>query len=166
MLHLYYSVPCVLGNQHVEHNLFSDQRILIQDSSNVPTGAGVLVDHCVLQEMLEAYRLHDLVLEYLELTIHMDDDLKNNATSRQARYLGSLHVLRDYSVGLAGNGPYSLVALWNAVAKLDNHLSVKQYYLDNLRGVTETRPWHDAGHLLRLLVSDLYSLYVCNQQAR
>lgn len=117
------------------------------------------MDHCLLQELLEGYRLHDLVLEYLQLTIKMDgDSLAKDAAARQARYLSRLGVLKEYSDGgeCASGGVYYLVGLWGSVVKLDPLLKPEECYTENLTGVTQTEYWLYAGHLLRLLVR-----YVC-----
>lgn len=107
--------------------------------------------------MPQSYRLHDLVLEYLQLVIKMDVEqtFVRRASSRQAQYLGRLDVLeRHYSRGetVSTGGIYSLVSLWNSVKKLDPTVDVQARYMESLNGVREVRPWKEAGRLLMKLV--------------
>ncbi|CAM9675009.1 unnamed protein product [Scytosiphon promiscuus] len=131
-----------------------------QHISDVATGACILVSHCLLQDTLENYRLHDLVLEYLQLVIKMDDDqtLAERASSRQARYLGRLDVLEMHvsrGESISNGGLYCLISLWNSVKKLDGRVDVKARYAESLHGVTKIRTWREVAHLLMLL--DNYS---------
>ena len=129
---------------------------LLQDVSDVKTGATVLVDRCLLQVVNEEYRLHDLVLEYLQMAVKMYEGLAKKACSRQARFLSRIEVLRRYSAGqiwLSSVGRYSLVALWSAINKLDESFIVAEFYRASLAGVTEIDDVENAGHLHFLLVS-------------
>ena len=129
---------------------------LLQDVSDVKTGAVFLEDRCLLQVVKEKYRLHDLVLEYLRTAIKMDEDLEIKASSRQARFLSRIEVLRRYSAGdqwSSSGGLYSLVALWTAAKKLDRSLMVEVFYRTSLKGVTEINDVQDVGRLLSHLVS-------------
>lgn len=113
----------------------------LQDITDVSTGAGVLVDRCLLQTTTEGYRLHDLVLEYLQLTISMDGGrLAKKASTRQARYLARVAVFLGYAArgpDVRTGGLYSLVALWNSVKKLDGNINVEECYERSLEGVVE-----------------------------
>lgn len=107
--------------------------------------------------MTENYRLHDLVLEYLQLVMKMNDDrsLARLASSRQARYLRRLDVLKTFhsrGANVRTGGIYSLIALWNSVKKLDCTIDVKEHYLGSLKGVTDIGPWRNVGYLLVMLV--------------
>lgn len=130
----------------------------LQDFSDVPTGANILVDHCLLQNAgTDYYRLHDLVLEYLQLIINMggDETFAQMGSSRQARYLSRLGVLHEYYFGgevVSTGGLYALVALWNSVKKLDGTVDVERYYTGSLNGASEIGPWDEAGKLLNRLV--------------
>ena len=129
---------------------------LLQDVSDVKTGAVFLVDRCLLQVVNEKYRLHDLVLQYLQTGIKMDEDLKIKASSRQARFLSRIEVLRRYSAGDQWSSScrlYSFVALWTAAKKLDQSLIVEEFYRTSLKGVAEIEDVEDAGNLLWHLVS-------------
>ena len=129
---------------------------LLQDVNDVETGADFLVDRCLLQVVNEKYRLHDLVLEYLHMAIKMDEDLKIKASSRQARFLSRIEVLRRYSAGDQWSSScrfYSLVALWTAAKKLDQSLVAEEFYRTSLKGVTKTKDMQNAGHMLFHLVS-------------
>ena len=89
------------------------------------------------------------------MTAKMDDDLARQYSPRQARFLSRIEALRRYSAGdetFSNGGPYSVVALWNAVTNLDRSLSVEECYRKSLRGVTEIEAWGDAGRWLKLLV--------------
>ena len=122
--------------------------------SDVKTGATFLVDRSLLQVVNEKYRLHDLMLEYLQMTVKKE--LGRKASSRQAHFLSRIEVLRRYSIGdqwSSSGDPYSLVALWTAVKKLDRSLIVEELYRTSLKGVTEIEDMQNAGNLLRLLVS-------------
>ena len=124
--------------------------------SDVKIGATDLVDRCLLNFVDEKYRLHDLVLEYLQMATKMDEDLVRKASSRQASFLSRIEVLRRYSVGddtLGGDGRYSLVALWSAVEKLDGSLIAEKFYRESLGGVTKIEDMQNAGRLFKLLVS-------------
>ena len=106
--------------------------------------------------MSEEYRLHDLVLEYLQMAAKLYEELGRKASLRQARFLPRIEVLRRYSVDdkwLSSSGIYSLVALWSVVMKLDRPLLVEEFYRRSLRGVTEIEDMQNAGDLFRLLVS-------------
>ena len=66
--------------------------------------------------------VHDLVLEYLQMTAKIDEDLARQGSPRQARFLSRIEVLRRYSAGdetFSNGGLYSIVALWDAVTNLD-----------------------------------------------
>ena len=144
--------------QSSEHDCAHFFSFLLQDVSDVKAGATVLVDRCLLQVANDEYRLHDLVLEYLHTVIKMDEGLEIKASSRQARFLSRIEVLRRYSAGgdrrsSSGPGLYSLVALWTAVKKLDQSLIVEEFYRISLRGVTKIEDVQNAGNLLMRLVS-------------
>ena len=123
------------------------------------TGAGILVDRCLLQPVAGGleYGVDDLVLEYLQLAIRMDDDLAKLASSRQASFLGRVDVLQGYAtVGddpATSGGMNALLALWNSAKKLDETLSVQRYYEGSLEGVTDFETWRATGRLLHLMVS-------------
>ena len=120
------------------------------------TGATVLADRCLLQVVNEEYRLHDLVLEYLQMAVKLYEELGRKASLRQARFLSRIEVLRRYSVGdkwLSSGGLYSLVALWSVVMKLDRPLLVEEFYRRSLRNVTGIEDMQNAGDLFLLLVS-------------
>ena len=124
--------------------------------SDVKTGVTVLVDRCLLTAVGDKYRLHDLVLEYLQMTIKMYEDFARKASSRQARFLSRIEVLRRYSAGdkwVSFCGLYSLVALWTAVKKLDRSLIVAEFYKMSLTSATDIKDVQYAGHLLMILVS-------------
>ena len=124
--------------------------------SDVETGTTFLVDRCLLQVVNEQYHLHDLVLEYLQMAVKMDEDLVKKACSRQARFLSRIEVLRRYAAGenwFSSSGLYTLVALLSAVKKLDGSLIVEEFYRTSLKGVTEIGDVQNAGDLLSLLVS-------------
>lgn len=129
----------------------------MQHIGDVATCATVLVGHCLLQDMLESYRLHDLVLEYLQLVVTMDDSqtLAGRASSRQAQYLGRLDVFKEYYAQgklVRTGGAYSLAALWSAIKKLDPAIDVEARLLESVKGVTDIDLWRDVGLFLRLLV--------------
>lgn len=128
----------------------------LQDMSDVPTGARVLVDRCLLQDMPEGFRIHDIVLEYLQLIIGMDGGaLAEKASSRQAQYLGRLGVFKEYDARgehVSTGGLYSLIALWNSVKKLDGTVDVGTCYTESLKGVTDIYIRSGVGWLLMLLV--------------
>lgn len=114
------------------------------------------MDRCLLQKTLEGYRLHDLVLQYLQLTISMDGgDLAGKSSSRQARYLARLGVFREYFAhggDVSTGGSYSLIALWNSVKNLDGTVNVAACYSESLEGVIEIKVKRQIGRLLVLLV--------------
>lgn len=124
------------------------------------TGADILVDRCLLQPVEDRieYRLHDLVLDYLQLAIRLDCDLARLASSRQAAFLGRVAVLRTYAAGgdtVLNGGMYALLALWNSAKKVDETLSVEKYYKASLKGVgvADFPTWQNAANVLSLLVS-------------
>ena len=130
--------------------------------SDVKTGATFLVDRSLLQVVDEKYRLHDIVLEYLQMTVKKE--LGRKASSRQARFLSRIEVLRRYSAGdtrFGIDGLYSLVTLWSAAKKLDESLIVEEFYRISLRGVTEVNDMQNAGRLLMLLVSFFTTSLTC-----
>lgn len=134
----------------------------LQDISDVKAGASALVHRCLLQGMREGYRLHDLVLEYLQLIIAMDDGrLAKTASSRQARYLARLGVFKQYhdrGTEVSSSGLYTLVALWNSVKRLDGAVNVEVWYRKSLDGVTEIRIATQVAWLLSLLVRSFFGL--------
>ena len=126
----------------------------LQDVIDVKIGATDLVDRCLLNFVDEKYRLHDLVLEYLQMTTKMDEDLARKASSRQASFLSRIEVLRRFGDNKLGvDGLYSLVALWSAVEKLDGSLIAEKFYRESLGSVTKVEDMQNAGQLFRLLVS-------------
>lgn len=133
--------------------------------------AGALASHCLLEALHggAGYRLHDLVLEYIVLTIQMrrhESLFLRGACSRQARFLSAPKVLHGYSVGgeIIAGGLYALVALWNALLELlegcvggTGLLSVAQCYAESLEAEKDSIvPWQEAGELLMLLVSERF----------
>ena len=93
----------------------------------------------------------------------MYEDLARKASSRQARFLSRIEVLRKYSASdewHSSGGLLSLVALWSAVKKLDGSLIVEKFYRKSLRGVTEIEDMDNVGRLLMLLVSLFTSLLI------
>lgn len=135
--------------------------LLPQDPSDVSTSTDVLVDHGLLQVISDEYRLHDLVLEYVELATKMDICSRRLATWRQAHFLARPRVLKRYSEGgVLRGGFYTLVTLWNALTKLDSQVDVKEFYMESLGGSADKAAWRQAGILLRLLVRNatLYSV--------
>ena len=123
-----------------------------------------MVDRCLLQDMTGGYRLHDLVLEYLQLTIKMDSgDLVEKATLRQARYLGRLNVFNGYAaVGQHARtgGLFALIALWNSVKKLNETVDAGAYYAESLTGVADVTTMQDVGNLLYLMVRSFRGIYL------
>eukprot|EP00903_Cladosiphon_okamuranus_P006199 g6096.t1 len=128
-----------------------------QDTSNVSTGGGALVNRCLLQRMPEGYRLHDLVLEYLKLTLAMSGGrVAGEASARQAQYLGRLGVFKQYNArghNIRTGGLSSLIALWNSAMKLDGNVNVEACYSKSLEGVDEIAITRNVGFLLLLLGS-------------
>lgn len=118
------------------------------------------MDHSLLLKTSDGgYHLHEVVLEYLQLDIRVDDD--NNlalATSRQARYLARPEALpgclKDEED--TGGALYPLVSMWNALVELNPGVDVLEYYTESLADFADPgrwRVWKDAGNLLQLLVS-------------
>lgn len=78
----------------------------------------------------DGYRVHDLILDFAKLQILTKPPLVKYATSRQARYLGRLAVVRGYAgTGEYQEGFHALAALWRSVEGLsgDEELEVKTY---------------------------------------
>lgn len=127
-----------------------------QDISDVATGISVLVNRCLLQDMPEGYRVHDLVLEYLQLIMAMDGGrLAGTASSRQAQYLARLGVFKQYNARghyVSTGGLYSLIALWNSAKNLDGNVNAGVFYSKSLEGVDDIEIVRDVAWLLRLLV--------------
>ena len=135
-----------------------------QDNSDVPTCTTILADRCLLQDIGGGYRLHDLVLEYLQLTITMyGGDLAEKAASRQARYLGRLGVFNGYAArgqNVITGGLYCLIALWSSVSKLDEKVDAGACYAESLKGVTDMKTRRYIAKLLLLLVRLLAPLRI------
>ncbi len=114
------------------------------------------MDRCLLQEVAGGYRLHDLILQYLQHTIKMGDQgLAETAISRQARYLGRHDVINKYAARgryNSGGGIYSLITLWTALKELDDTLDAGECHERSLWGVIDMRTRIDVGWLLYLLV--------------
>lgn len=99
--------------------------------------------------------MHDLVLQYLRFEIKSDKDSLALATFRQARFMATSEVLCASLTGekdICG-GRLPLIASWSSLRKLDAKLNVKDFYLESLAGMTDKRFWHQAGSVLRFLVS-------------
>lgn len=115
------------------------------------------MDRCLLQDQLDGYRLHDLVLGFLQLTIGMDGGrLAGKASRRQARYLARLGVFKQYNARgtqVSTGGLYSLVALWNSVKNLDVTVNVEARYRKSLEGRAEVEITRQVAWVLLLLVS-------------
>eukprot|EP00752_Nemacystus_decipiens_P014758 g13139.t2 len=128
-----------------------------QHITEVPTGASVLVNRYLLQDQLDGYRVHDLVLQFLQLTIGVDGGrLARKASSRQARYLAKLRVFKQYNARgaeVSAGGLYSLVALWIAVKRLDGAVDVEACYRKSLEGKAEVEITRQVAWVLLLLGS-------------
>ena len=67
-----------------------------------------------------AFRLHDLLLDFIAIKSQGEDSLIKEAVARQAKHLGDLAVLRYYS-GIGEyklEGLYSLIRLWRKLVDL------------------------------------------------
>lgn len=106
--------------------------------------------------MPDGYRLHDLVLQYVQLTIRMDDGhVAEIASSRQARFLATPRVFKRYSVrgmNVSNGGTYSLVSLWNSVKELDRMVDAEACYTESLAGVVDIELKREVARLFILLV--------------
>lgn len=111
----------------------------------------------MLQQVGEAYQVHDLVLNFLEPKLNVRNyPGRLAASSRMAEYLGKLQVLRRYCAGAGSESlgdVYSLIALWNSVEKFsDENHRAGAVYTRALRGVAERASWYDAGKVLLHMV--------------
>lgn len=152
-------LSCLLLTSHLHLRRFllaATKPLPSQDITDVPASADLLVDRCLLQPTAEGYRLHDLVLEYLQLTkVKSGSPLAGEASSRQARYLARLGVFAGYAnrgTNVMTGGMYTLVALWNSVNKLDTTVNVEKCYAKSLEGVPDVEITIAIGLLLFLLV--------------
>lgn len=131
------------------------------------------MNRCLLQDQVDGYRLHDLVLEYLQLTIAKDGGrLVRKASSRQATYLARLEVFKQYNTRgteVSTGGLYALVALWNSVKRLGGSVNVEACYRKSLEGVAEIEITRQVGWVLLLLVTKLpplVRLLPCSSRTR
>lgn len=89
------------------------------------------MQNSLLQKAGGAFRLHDLLLDFVAIKSRGEDALIEEAVERQARHLGTLAVLQRYS--LTGKdkleGLYSLLGLWQKLTDLSgkDHLVVDAY---------------------------------------
>ncbi|CAM9733325.1 unnamed protein product [Scytosiphon promiscuus] len=102
-------------------------------------GARFFVEGLVTRSLLQRraadrYFVHDLLLDFAKVTINAKtkkcEAIRVAATSRQTQYLGSLGVLRGYSVdGDSLEGLYSMIGLWRSLEHLtgDEQLEVRTY---------------------------------------
>lgn len=107
---------------------------VLQDEDDAREEAEGLVGKCLLQAVGgSGYRVHDLVLEFLKTSIRAENEVVEQATALQARFLGRLDVLasyRDLEHGARHQGLFFLDALWRSVEKLsgDPDLEVASYH--------------------------------------
>lgn len=86
--------------------------------------AEALVSKCLVQDAGGgAYRVHDLVLDFLKISISVEAlyPMRKQAAKLQAQYLGRLHVLKSYKSpehGMGSQGLLFLAALWQSVEGL------------------------------------------------
>lgn len=91
-------------------------------------GAGVFVSKHLLQNTACGYRVHDLVLDYMQTKIKTDWDRTKRATELQAEYLGRLDVVNDYvnpKHGAGNRGLFQLDSLWRSVETLSGNSTLE-----------------------------------------
>lgn len=133
-------------------------RALLQHVSDVDPDAEVLVDHCLLRKEVDAYRLHPLVADYLQLAMCMAFDSLGPARESQAKYLLKASVvhefwLRDEDEGGDG-GLYWLAASWKVLVELgDGEVDVEGLYTEQLNDAADEQFSLEVGDLMMLMVS-------------
>lgn len=139
---------------------------LFQATADARVAADNLVSLSLLQrEREDNYVVHDLVLDFVNGTIKMFDDIKAAAVSRQVDYLGSLKVLQSYGPkGERIDGFFTLTALWWSLEQLsgDDTLSVKTY-TDSLARLEQNTPKKIVDYLTNV-VERLFSLQVMSHK--
>lgn len=103
--------------------------VFLQDTEGTRETAESLVSKCLLQDVGGGgYRVHDLVLEFLQMKIKADVGLVGDATALQAQFLARLDVVKSYrdpKHGAADQGLFVLGALWRSVEKLSGDLGLE-----------------------------------------
>ena len=104
----------------------------LQDEESTREEAEGLANKCLLQDTGGAYRVHDLVLDFVKMKISAHGEMLAKATALQAQFLGRLDVVRSYHVRDGGTGDQGLlllIALWRWVEKLsgDPGLEMSSY---------------------------------------
>ncbi|CAM9419352.1 unnamed protein product [Scytosiphon promiscuus] len=105
----------------------------VEDLQGAEEEAESFVGKCLLQDAGGgAYRVHDLLLEYVKVKIKADGERVKKAAKLQAWYLGRLDVVRGYEdpeQGAGGKGLFALDALWRSAEALsgDPGLQVASY---------------------------------------
>lgn len=130
-----------------------------QLAADVSIPAHALVDRSLLQKVSGGYLVHDVVLKYLRMRMKNDEELRHQAISRQKRYLTNRKVLKGLSVGKEdpSGGILALVSLWSSLWELELYVDVTGGYRESLWDAGDVDAWHEAGHLLQLLVRGLKS---------
>lgn len=123
-------------------------------AADVPTPAHALVDRSLLQKVSGGYLVHDAVLKYLRMRMKNDEELRHKAISRQKQYLTNRKVLKGLPVGKENpsGGVFALVSLWSSLWELEGYVDVTGGYRESLWDAGDVDAWHEAGHLLQLLV--------------
>lgn len=104
-----------------------------QDFRDAQVAAKSLAARSLVQVRGDGYLVHDVLLDFAKDRINLETnrETKKAATSRQARYLSRLNVIKAYrsSAQEGIGGYYSLAALWRCLEDLsgDKALEVKMY---------------------------------------
>eukprot|EP00903_Cladosiphon_okamuranus_P016211 g14959.t1 len=104
-----------------------------KDTEGTREEAEGLVSKSLLQDVGGgAYRVHDLVLEFVKIRVKADAEMVGKATSQQAQYLARLDVVKSFQDperGADHQGFIVLDALWRSVEELsgDHGLEVASY---------------------------------------
>lgn len=103
-----------------------------QDMEGARFLADGLVSRSLLQRRIrDQYAVHDLLLDFAKMSINKSSsNVKDDATSRQATYLGRIKVLLSYfGDEKADAGLYALTTLWLSLKELggDSVSAVKEY---------------------------------------
>ena len=98
----------------------------MQELEDARLAAKDLQSRSLLQKRGNDYAVHDLLLNFVKVTIEEFEAIKKIATSRQAGYLGRLDVLSGYLTWGKNGDLYSLVALWRSLEELSGDTQLEE----------------------------------------
>lgn len=135
--------------------------VSLQDEKGAKKEASAFVGRSLLIEEQEAFVVHDLLLDFIDVMCQHESSMVQLAVMRQTHYLSRLPVVWRYCrKGESLEGMYSLISLWWPVMKLSGteKLDVKAYEA-SLRELGEEHEPIDVANAY-MIIGDVFLLQV------